>query len=160
MEHRVIEERYPISKVFRDAFPHYLAIGMPAEAYWDGESWLVKSYREAYRLRMENEERISDRNEWRMGEYIRRALISVPIIVNGFMPKGAKLHDYPERPVLEEYDLQRQAEEKQNEQKAREEKEQKLALAMFQAFAEKMNKGIRKRLDAEAAEKEIKQTEV
>lgn len=160
MEHRVIEEKYPISKVFRDAFPHYLAIGMPAEVYWDGESWLVKSYREAYRLRMENEDRISDRNEWRMGEYIRQALSSVALTVNGWAPKNTKLHDYPERPVLEKYELQRQAEEKQNEQKAREEKEQKLALAMFQAFAEKMNKGIRKRLEAEATEKEIKQTEV
>lgn len=160
MEHRVIEEKYPISKVFRDAFPHYLAIGMPAEAYWDGESWLAKSYREAYRLRMENEARVSDRNEWRMGEYIREALASVPIIVNGWTPKSVKLHDYPDKPMLEEYELQKKAEEKQNEQKAREEKEQKLALAMFQAFVEKMNKGIRKRLDAEAAEKDIKQTEV
>lgn len=134
-----------LSRIFREAFPHYLVMGMPAEEYWDGDPWLVKPYREAYRIRMENEDRIADRNSWRMGEYIRHALASVPITVNGFAPKNHHMHDYPEKPMLEQYEEKKKAET----QKKKEESQQQLAQAMFQAFVEKMNKGIRKRLEQE-----------
>lgn len=134
-----------LSKIFREAFPHYLVMGMTAEEYWDGEPWLVRSYREAYRIRIDNQNRIADRDAWRMGEYIRHALASVPITVNGFAPKNHHMHEYPEKPMTEQYEEQK----KQEAQQKREENQQQLALAMFQAFVEKMNKGIRKRLEEE-----------
>lgn len=153
MDHRLTEEKPKetptISKIFREAFPHYLVMGMSAEEYWDGEPWLVRSYREAYRIRMENQDRIADRDAWRMGEYIRHALASIPIVVNGFAPKGHTMRDYPEKP------MSMIAEERKREEneKKQQENQQQLALAMFQAFTEKMNKGIRKRLEQEKSGK-------
>lgn len=134
-----------LSKIFRDAFPHYLVMGMPAEEYWDGDPWLVRAYREAYRIRMENETRIADRNAWRMGEYIRHAMTSIPIVVNGFAPKNHHMHEYPELPMLQMAEEQQKA----DVQKQKQDNQQMLAQAMFQAFTEKLNKGIRKRLEQE-----------
>ena len=153
MENRLTKdqpkEKTTISKIFREAFPHYLAIGMSAEDYWDGEPWLVKSYREAFRIRTENEARTEDVNAWRIGEYIRQALASVPVTVNGWAPKGYKMHEYPEKPMTAMAEEQKREENR----KTQEENKQKLAQAMFHAFAEKMNKGIRKRLEQEQQEK-------
>lgn len=148
MENRLTEkpkEKPTISKIFREAFPHYLVLGMSPEEYWDGEPWLARSYREAYRIRMENQERIADRNAWQIGEYIRRAVASVPVTVNGFAPKGRKLSEYPEKPMLAIAEEQKREENKKKQQ----ENQQLLAQAMFQAFTEKINKGIRKRLEQE-----------
>lgn len=139
------KEPTTMSRVFRDAFPHYLAIGMSAEEFWDGAGWLAKSYREAYRIRTENEARMTDRMMWRMGEYIRYALVSTPMTVNGWAPKGHHMQDYPAKPLMDQYEEDRKAETR----KKKEENRQELAQAMFQAFAEKINKGIRKRLEAE-----------
>lgn len=153
MDDRLTEKKpqstVTLSKIFREAFPHYLVMGMSAEEYWDGEPWLVKPYREAYRIRMENQDRIADRDAWRMGEYIRHALVSVPITVTGWAPKGHRLQDYPEKPMTT------QAEERKQEEneKKKQDNQQQLALAMFQAFTEKMNKGIRKRLEQEKSGK-------
>ena len=72
-------------------FPHYLAMGMSPEEYWDGESSLKPAYRKAFRIRMENEERIADRNAWLLGLYVRDALQSVAMLVNGFVPKGVEV---------------------------------------------------------------------
>lgn len=149
MEDRLTEEKpketFTISKIFRDAFPHYMVMGMSAEEFWDGEPWLVKAYRKAYRLRIENEEKTADRNAWRIGQYIRNALVSVPITVNGFAPKGHTMHTYPEKP----FTMQAEEQKREETKKKQEENKQILAQAMFQAFTEKMNKGIRKRLEKE-----------
>ena len=134
-----------LSKIFRDLFPQYLVMGMSPEEYWDGDSWLAKGYREAYKIRMETQNRIADRDAWRIGQYIQMALVSVPVTVNGFAPKGHRLHEYPEKPYSETYEENKRKESR----KKQEEKQQVLAQAMFQAFTEKMNKGIRKRLEQE-----------
>lgn len=153
MDNRLTEEKpkekFTHSRIFREVFPHYLAIGMSAEEFWDGEPWLARSYREAYRIRLENQDRIADRNAWRMGEYVRYALASVPIAVNGFVPKGHRMLEYPEKPMTA------QAEERKREETERktQENQQMLAQAMFQAFTEKINKSIRKRLEQEKSGK-------
>lgn len=147
MESDLKKKPTTISEIFHDAFPHYLVMGMSPEEYWDGDSWLVRGYRKAYSIRIENENRIADRNAWRMGEYIRHAITSVPIVVNGFVPKGHHMHDYPELPMLQQAEEQKKAET----QKKQQENQQMLAQAMFQAFTEKINKGIRKRLESEKA---------
>ena len=145
------KEKPTISKIFREAFPHYLVMGMSPEEYWDGDSWLVKSYREAYRIRMENADRIADRDAWRMGQYIMAALAAVPITVNGFAPKGHHMHDYPEKPMT----VTAEEQKREEDTKKKQDNQQQLAQAMFQAFVEKMNKGIRKRLEEEKAEATI-----
>ena len=122
-------------------------MGMTPEQYWDGESWLKKSFREAYRLRIENEERIQDRNAWLQGIYIRDALQSVSILVNGFVPKGTKPLDYPEKPMLEAQEEKKKAEA----QKKREENQMQLQMALFQAFAEQFNKKFDEKKDSKGA---------
>lgn len=151
MEDRLREDKpketFTISKIFRDAFPHYMVMGMTAEEFWDGDPWLVKAYRKAYRIRVENEERMADRNAWRVGQYIRFALVSVPITVNGFAPKGHHLQNYPEKPMTMEAEEQKKEEVKKKQEASK----QEMAQALFHAFTEKMNKNIRKRLEKEKA---------
>ena len=120
-------------------------MGMTPEQYWDGESELKKFYRQAYKIRMENEERVADRNAWLQGIYIREALVSVPLFVNGFIPKGSKPQEYPKKPRLEEVAEARTREEK----KKKEENQMQLQMALFQAMAERFNKNFRKRQEQE-----------
>ena len=152
MDNRLTEEKpketFTISKIFRDAFPQYLAIGMSAEEYWDGDSWLVKAYREAYRIRTEREIMDADRNAWRLGEYIRFALASTPITVNGFAPKGHHMQKYPEKP----FTMQAEEQKREDTRKKQEANKQEMAQAVFHAFVDKMNRNIRKRLEHEKAE--------
>ena len=127
----------PYGDIFDELFPHYLLMGMTPEQYWDGESGWKKGFREAYRMRMENQQRMADQNNWYMGQYMIAVLQSVPLLVGGLNVKAStRLPDYPEKPFFE---------------RAREEKEEKvrkkvqedrtmMAMAMFQAGIEKFNK--------------------
>lgn len=123
-----------------------MVMGMSPEEFWDGEPWLTKAYRKAYRIRIDNEERVADRNAWRMGEYIRRALGSVPITVNGFAPKGHHMQSYPEKPMM----MIAEEQKREANRKKQEENKQEMAQALFHVFTERMNKNIRKRLEQEA----------
>lgn len=132
-------------EIFDEAFPHYLAMGMTAEQYWDGESELKPAYRKAFQIRMENEERLRDRDAWLQGIYIREALMSVAVIVNGFVPKGAKPQTYPSKPRLEEAAAQKRAEKQQK----KEDNQMQTQIALFQAMAAKFNKNFQKRKEKE-----------
>lgn len=116
-------------------------MGMTPEQFWDGESGLKKAFRAAYRQRMLNEERIRDQQAWLNGVYIREALQSVAILVNGFVPKGASQIHYPELPKLE----QQEKEQKEADKRKREEKQAQLAMAMFHAMISNINQGITKK---------------
>ena len=94
---------------------------------------------------MENEERVQDRNAWLQGLYIRDALQSVALLVNGFVPKGVKPQDYPGKPRLEEIREAKTAEAR----KKQEDNKMQLQLALFQAMADKFNKNFRKRQEKE-----------
>lgn len=76
----------PISPraVFDEAFPYYLAIGMPYELYWDGEPRLAVHYRKADILRQQR----SNNDAWLQGVYFRMAVAST-------LDKKAK---YPKEP--------------------------------------------------------------
>ena len=114
-------------------------MGMTPEQYWDGESSLKPAYRKAYRLKLENEQRMADRNNWYMGQYILHVLNMTPLLVAGLnVKKGARLPDYPEKPFLEK------AEEQKREDIRKKQKEDQtmLALAMFQQFAKQANRNL------------------
>ena len=137
--------RTPYGDIFDEFFPYYLAMGMTYEQYWYGETGLRKAYREAYRIRMEQAQRITDVNNWYMGQYIMSALMAVPLLVNGFVPKGAETRQYPDKPFLEKAE-----EEKKTEARRKKEEDQsKTAMALFQAFTIRINKNIEKRLERE-----------
>lgn len=147
----------PYGDIFDELFPHYLLMGMTPEQYWDGEYGLKTAYRKAYTLRLENEQRISDRNNWYMGQYIIAALQAVPLFVGGFNTKGVNIPSYPDKPFFqqeEERKKKEQEEERKKEEvrKKNEEDQSKLAMAMFQAMTTKFNKNIEKRLAKAANE--------
>ena len=128
-------------EIFDRIFPEYLVMGMTPEQYWDGESWLKKSYREAYRIRMRNEERVRDIEAWLHGAYIREALASVPLIVNGFVPRGAKTLDYPKQPRI----IQQEEEKKAADKKKKQENQMQLAMAMFHSMISEFNRSFEKK---------------
>ena len=138
----------PYGDMFYEALPHYLAIGMTYDEFWDGEYGRKRACRKAFQIRMENEHRIADRNSWYMGQYIVKALQAVPLLVGGLNTKGANIPDYPDKPFFETY------EERKNEEvrKQREEDQSKLAMAMFQAAITKFNRNVEKRLAKQASE--------
>lgn len=136
--------------IFDELFPHYLLMGMTPEQYWDGESWLKPAYRKAYKMRMENEQRITDMHNWYMGKYLIKALQAVPLLVAGLNVKSStKLPEYPSKPFMIEAEERKQEEVRKQKQ----EDQQKLAIALFQQFTTKFNKNITKRLEKEKAEK-------
>ena len=138
----------PYGDIFDELFPHYLLMGMTPEQYWDGEYGLKTAYRKAYTLRLENEQRISDRNNWYMGQYIIAALQAVPLFVGGFNTKGANIPSYPDKPFFQ----QEEERKKEEVRKKNEEDQSKLAMALFQAMTAKFNKNIEKRLERQRKE--------
>lgn len=130
-----------MGEAFDRVFPDYLIMGMTPEQFWDGESWLKKHYRAAYRQRVRNEERIRDQQAWLMGIYVRDALQSVAMLVNGFVPNGASPMPYPEAPRLEKAEK----EKAQADKKKREELQMQRAMAMFQAMASGFNRNFEKK---------------
>ena len=134
--------------IFDEFLPEYLAIGMPYDLYWDGEYGTKTAYRKAYQLRIRNEQLLADTNNWYVGQYIMAALQAVPLLVNGFVPKGVKAVDYPDKPFLEKQEELKKEEARQKH----EEDQSKIAQAMFQAMVAKFNKNIEKRLEREAQE--------
>ena len=123
-------------------------MGMTYELFWDGESSLVRDYRKAYELRREQEYRERDELAWSNGAYLRQALQSVYLMVNGFVPKGAQAQPYPEKPHwMQEEDRKREEakQKKAEEQKRKEEDQMRVAMAYFQAAVNKFNKNFEKK---------------
>ena len=134
-EHRTYGE------IFDELFPHYLLMGMTPEQYWDGESGLKRAYRKMYQIKVENEQRLADRNNWYMGQYIVKALNCVPLLVAGLNVKSStRLPQYPEKPFLEQAEILK----KEEDRKKQEEDRSKMAMAMFQAMVSKFNKRFEK----------------
>lgn len=77
-----------------EAFPQYLAMGMSPKQYWEQDCTLVIAYRKAYKIRQEHENQVA----WLQGLYIYRALNSALLHVNGFVPKGAVIDPYWDKP--------------------------------------------------------------
>lgn len=127
----------PYGDIFDELFPHYLIMGMTPEQYWDGEGFLKKAFRKAYRIRMENEQKMADRNNWYMGQYMMHVLHAVPLLVAGLNVKpSTQLPEYPDRPFLERLEADKKEKDRQKEQEDR----TRMAMAMFQAGIAKFNK--------------------
>ena len=132
----------PYGDIFDELEPHYLAMGMSYYDYWEGESRMKRAFRKAFAIRVENEQRIADRNNWYMGQYILSALQSVPLLVAGLnVKRGTKLPEYPDKPFFEKFEANKNAEVRKKNQ----EDQTRLAMAMFQAGIEKFNRNFQKR---------------
>jgi len=131
----------PYGDIFDELFPHYILMGMTPEQYWDGEGFLKRAYMKAYQMRMENEQKVADRNYWLMGQYIMYVLNATPLLVAGLNVKpSTKLPEYPDRPLLEKAEVQKNEEAKRKQ----EEDQTRLMMAMFQAGIAKFNKRFEK----------------
>lgn len=106
-------------------FPWYLAIGMPADQFWNGDAWLVEGYREAYKLRNQRK----SEEFWLQGLYVYHA---VGVVVgNALAKKGATPLKYLDEPI-------RVIPYTEEEQAARAEKERQKAVDYFNRLAKKM----------------------
>ena len=83
------------SQYFEDQFPFYLSIGMSSAEYWTGDPVLARYFREAYQLRMEQQ----DYNAWLQGMYYYEALSIA--LSNAFRKKGAPALSYAEQPYMQ-----------------------------------------------------------
>lgn len=68
-------------------------MGMTWEQYWDEPPRLAAAYRKAHRLRRE----LANEQAWLHGLYVYDAF--AVCLANAFSKRGAKKHDYLERPI-------------------------------------------------------------
>ena len=95
MDGRGVEKGLSVSELYHRVFPEYLAMGMTYDQFWKGDCTLVIPYREAYRIRQEEMNRMA----WLQGLYMYKALQSTPIIVHGFARRDTKIEPYPAKPL-------------------------------------------------------------
>ena len=92
-------ESTPLTKLFEHECPYYMSYGMSLEDYWYGDAYLVKFYRDAYKLKI----RYDDVFMWKQGMYIYEALCDVSPILHAFSKKGTKPLQYRIRPMSDDF---------------------------------------------------------
>ena len=117
---------------------------MTPEQYWDGESTLVIVYREAYKLRI----REQNRNLWLQGLYIYEAICNVSPILRAFS-KAKKPLPYPKKPYnieqLENWGDDKIKKKKQQEKEINKKNEEMKAQIFFQNWAKAVQKKFKKK---------------
>lgn len=109
-ENREVEST-PLTKLFERECPYYMSYGMSYDEYWYGDAYLVKFYRDSYKLKLKAE----DRHMWTQGMYIYEALCDVSPILHAFSKKGTKPLPYRDKPLLEDSNLTKTEKDKQQE---------------------------------------------
>lgn len=104
-------ESISLTKIFEHECPYYMSYGMSFEEFWHGDAYLVKFYRDAYKLKI----RYDDVFMWKQGMYIYEALCDVSPILHAFSKNGTKPLQYREKPMLEELDNHKTEKEKEQE---------------------------------------------
>ena len=95
---RDIVESTSLTKLFEHECPYYMSYGMSYDEYWYGDAYLVKFYRDSYKLKI----RYDDVFMWKQGMYIYEALCDVSPILHAFSKKGTKPLQYRTKPMSEE----------------------------------------------------------
>ena len=81
-----------MAKLFWDAYPAYLNMGMSSDEYWDGDAQACVAYRKAYDHALE----MQDAMLWRQGLYFYHAMCSAAPYFNSIKPKRPE--KYLEKP--------------------------------------------------------------
>lgn len=130
------------SELYHKAFPHYLAMGMTWEQFWEQDSSLVKDYREAQQLRMDQ----INYTAWLNGLYVYEALCNASPLFRSFSRSGTRAGPYPEKP----HEFERKEHltpEQENDRK------EKAGMAAMEAIAAKFNQSFFQRQKTEEAKK-------
>jgi len=120
-------ESSSLTKLFEHECPYYMSYGMSFDDYWYGDAYLVKFYREAYKLKI----RYDDVFMWKQGMYVYEALCDVSPVLHAFSKKGTKPLQYRSRPMIDELDEMKTEKEKEDEIR----KEQLKARIFFENWA-------------------------
>ena len=87
--------RKTYTEVFYEQLSLYLAIGMTLTEYFEEDCMLTKYYRQAYRIKQENE----DYSAWLQGIYIYKALNCALYNNPPFMKRGREALQYFDKPI-------------------------------------------------------------
>ena len=120
-----------MSEIFERLCPRYMAYGMTYDQYWHGDPWAMKAYREAYYMRLKQQNEML----WLQGMYNMNAFSVV--IGNAFRKKGSSPSKYLEKPL----DVFPKTEEELEAEKARKQRELIVKLSAWKkAFDEQKKK--------------------
>lgn len=114
-------QKTTMAQIFWDAYPAYLAMGMPSDEYWNGDAQACVAYRKAYEEKLE----LQDSMLWRQGLYIYHAMCAVAPYFNSIKPR--KPEDYLASP----FGIK--------EKKQPQDKGMEAGLAYMKAWADKFN---------------------
>lgn len=89
-------ESISLSETFEKACPMYMSYGMSYDDFWYGDAFMVKFYREAHKLKLEQ----ADENNWMIGMYVYEAIMDCSPVLHAFSKKGTKPLPYAEKPFL------------------------------------------------------------
>ena len=117
-----------LTEYFEKLCPFYINAGMTYDPYWYGDATIVKAYRKAYHMQMENKNFYL----WLQGRYFYDALCCVAPILRAFSKakKPIAYHEQPYELNTEYSEVRRKQREKESDNKARQ---------MMEAFATQFN---------------------
>lgn len=81
------------TEIFYQCLPHYLAMGMSADEFWNCDPRMYKAYREKDRIQMEKQNELL----WLQGMYVYQAILLSAPRLNSIQPKEPL--PYPEKPI-------------------------------------------------------------
>lgn len=116
-EERSKVEYTSLTILFEEACPIYMSYGMSYEEFWYGSASMVVFYREAYKLKLKQQ----DENNWMIGMYVYEALCDVSPVLHAFSKKGTKPLPYADKPfLLDKLDVNEKTEEDVEQEKENE----------------------------------------
>lgn len=84
---------------------------MSVDEYWYGDPYLLYRYESQFIARR----KLKEQDMWLMGQYIARAMLSIPLNVNGFIQKESSIVDYPECPHSDPLGMERPLSQEEKE---------------------------------------------
>lgn len=130
------------TEIFKKVFPHYLAIGMTYDQFWNQDVELVKAYREADEIRRYRK----NQDMWLQGAYIYEALLDAsPALRTSFSKHPPKPVPYRQQPYELYTSKEKLDESSSRKQLTQQEKSDKKAKAMMEMFMVSINKKFEKK---------------
>ena len=130
------------TEIFKKAFPHYLAIGMTYDQFWNQDVELVKAYREADKIRRDRK----NQDMWLQGAYYYEALLDAsPSLRTSFSKHPPKPVPYRQQPYELYTSKEKLDESSSRKQLTQQEKSDKKAKAMMEMFMVSINKKFEKK---------------